>query len=76
MKLFIVFLLALRFYILADNILIPVPANRVDIISVCPKLTTPQYLLHTGYPLKYLHCGNTLDYSNNLRGAICRYRLY
>ena len=76
MKLFVFFLFALTFYILADNILIPVPADRVDVISICPELTTPQFLFHSRHPLKYLPCRYALDCPYNLCRTICRNRLH
>ena len=72
MKLFVFFLFALPLYILADNILIPVPADRVDVISICPEFTTPQLLFHSRHPLKYFPCRYALDCPYNLCWTICR----
>jgi hypothetical protein len=76
MQLLILFLPPLLLYISAYHLLVPVLADRADVISIRPELPSPQLLLHLRARGEYLSGCYALYYLHYLLRAVHRHTLH
>ena len=75
MQLDVFFLSSLGRDIALDFPFASMTTNGADVVSVRPELSAPEVLLDLGYSGEDLSSSNALNGSDNLRGAVRRYRL-
>jgi hypothetical protein len=75
MQLDVFFLSSLGHDVALDFPFASVATNGADVVSVGPELSAPEVLLDLGYSGEDFSTSNALNSSDNLRGAVRRYRL-
>jgi len=75
MQFLIILFQSLFFHVFRNTFLVTKLTNRIDEITLRPKLPAPKCLLHRCYSLEYLAGYYTLDRLYNFLGAIHRDRL-
>ena len=75
MKLHIFLFAPLFFDVVPDMIFVSVPSNRIEPITLRPKLAAPQFLLYFWYPFEYFPRCDTSHYLTHSTPAQARYRL-